>query len=436
MIFNKKTCSIYETEDRKRVIGIFEQGEVGYLKKNLNGCYYIQSGELTGYVEKDTILVGESATKAIEKHSKKQIQIEGDNAYVYEDKEAKGRVIAILTKGQILSLNETTQQTYEVTIDSDKIGYIKKENTEVKPIYQYATSIRTDESNQFYGEYESDEAYDEYQNEDEESIRSVQTELQVPFHKRTEQGKQVVDYACQFVGNPYVWGGTSLTKGADCSGFIQSVYKKFGYSLARTSKDLREEGTLVSTGWKESQALPGDIVCYEGHVALYMGNGKIVHAANKKQGIIISENVEYRSVVCVRRVFEEIKQSNSIVCDKESKDILYRIVEAEAGEEDFIGKMLVTQVIVNRLQSKQFPNTIREVVFAKKQFSPVRNGRIHTVIVSNETKKAVETVLQGTDNAKGALYFMARNDSSPKAVSWFDSKLTYLFTHGGHEFFK
>lgn len=111
------------------------------------------------------------------------------------------------------------------------------------------------------------------------------------------KGKEIAIYACGFIGNPYVAGGTSLTNGADCSGFTQSVYKAFGYSIPRNSTAQRSVGTEVSY----AEAQPGDIICYPGHVALYIGNGKIVHASSAKTGIKIS-NALYREILCVRRV--------------------------------------------------------------------------------------------------------------------------------------
>ena len=111
-------------------------------------------------------------------------------------------------------------------------------------------------------------------------------------------GSAVVDFATQFVGNPYVWGGTSLTDGADCSGFVQSVYANFGVSLPRTSYEQQNAGTEVSY----ADAQPGDLICYGGHVAIYMGDGKIVHASNAKDGIKISNDATYRTILSVRRL--------------------------------------------------------------------------------------------------------------------------------------
>ena len=113
-----------------------------------------------------------------------------------------------------------------------------------------------------------------------------------------DTGKSVAAFACQFIGNPYVAGGTSLTNGADCSGFVFSVYKEFGYKVPRTSYALRSAGTEVS-GIDAAQ--PGDVVCYPGHVAIYIGNGMIVHASTERTGIKISR-VNYRQYTTIRRI--------------------------------------------------------------------------------------------------------------------------------------
>lgn len=118
-----------------------------------------------------------------------------------------------------------------------------------------------------------------------------------PSYSTSVSGSDVVNYACQFVGNPYVFGGTSLTKGCDCSYFVKACYGNFGITLPRTSYQQRSVGQAVSY----SNAQAGDIICYAGHVAIYMGDGKIVHAANAKQGICYG-TATYRTIIAVRRV--------------------------------------------------------------------------------------------------------------------------------------
>ena len=155
------------------------------------------------------------------------------------------------------------------------------------------------------GTSSDDVEYDEYGNvidsdntvsaDDYESEQSSGSDSSSSY---SGSGSSVVDYATQFVGNPYVWGGTSLTNGADCSGFVQSIYANFGVSLPRTSYEQQNAGTEVSY----ADAQPGDLICYGGHVAIYMGNGRIVHASNSVDGIKISDNAAYRTIVSVRRL--------------------------------------------------------------------------------------------------------------------------------------
>ena len=113
----------------------------------------------------------------------------------------------------------------------------------------------------------------------------------------SDLGKKVAQFACQYIGNPYVYGGTSLTNGTDCSGFTYRVYQNFGYTLPRTSAEQRSSGT----GVEYSQAQPGDLICYSGHVGIYIGDGKIVHASSSTTGIIVSK-ATYRTILAVRRI--------------------------------------------------------------------------------------------------------------------------------------
>ena len=120
--------------------------------------------------------------------------------------------------------------------------------------------------------------------------------------------------------------------------------------------------------------------------------------------------------------------------------ILERLVQAEAGNQDIKGRMLVANVVINRYKSSRYPDTIKGVIFQHSgksyQFSPAKSGSIYSVKVTKTTKEAVERVLQGEDYSKGALFFVARKAANPKSLSWFDRKLNRLFTHGGHTFYK
>lgn len=137
--------------------------------------------------------------------------------------------------------------------------------------------------------------------------------------------------------------------------------------------------------------------------------------------------------------YHVLEQKAQYSLSQEDYEVLLKIVEAEAGGEDIKGKMLVAGVIMNRVESSQFPDTVKEVVFQREngvaQFSPISDGRYEKVTVSEETKEAVERVLCGEDITEGALYFAARKHADPERMKWFDDSLTLLFSYGGHEFF-
>lgn len=131
------------------------------------------------------------------------------------------------------------------------------------------------------------------------SKEGAATEIQ-EAGQQSAKGQQVAQFALQFVGNPYRYGGTSLTNGADCSGFIMSVYQNFGVSLPHSSAALASVGRGM--GANLANALPGDIICYSGHAGIYIGNGQIVHASTERTGIKVSQ-ADYKPVRSIRRIF-------------------------------------------------------------------------------------------------------------------------------------
>lgn len=156
-------------------------------------------------------------------------------------------------------------------------------------------------------------------------------------------------------------------------------------------------------------------------------------------GALEQEDAESKTgLTQVEGLPEEDPQAAEAFADYTESDynVLLRIVQAEAGGCDMKGKILVANVILNRVESDEFPDTITDVVYEKRQFSPVSNGSINRCKVEEETVEAVDRALAGEDYSEGALYFMNRRASSGSNVRWFDTHLDYLFQHGGHEFFK
>lgn len=156
----------------------------------------------------------------------------------------------------------------------------------------------------------------------------------------------------------------------------------------------------------------------------------------------VTKSVEMEKFESLERVISYETLEKKFCIDVSDKDIdtLLRIVEAEAGGEDRKGKLLVANVVINRVRNNKFPDSVTDVVYQRQQnvtqFSPVSNGMINRVTVSEETIDAVYSALMGEDVSQGALFFMARKYSDPENVQWFDSHLTYLFSYGGHDFYK
>lgn len=159
-------------------------------------------------------------------------------------------------------------------------------------------------------------------------------------------------------------------------------------------------------------------------------------SAAAMQGELAAELAEVELEI---RIAKELEEKRIQLSDTDKK-VLLRIVEAEATGEDIKGKMLVANVILNRVKSEKFPDSVEAVVFQQKgkkyQFSPIRDGRYYKVSVSEQTEKAVERVLNGEDFSQGALYFMSRRQADSHNVKWFDNHLTKVLSHGTHEFFK
>lgn len=172
---------------------------------------------------------------------------------------------------------------------------------------------------------------------------------------------------------------------------------------------------------------------------------QIVLANEQSSGLEILKDTSSRQRVVTYNVLEKVLEpkvlstSTGIVLTWEDYDNLLRIVEAEASGEDETGKLLVANVVLNRVADEAFPNTVTEVIFQQNngvtQFSPVANGRFWTVEISEETVEAVNRAIEGEDLSQGALYFAARKHANQKSMRWFDECLEFLFSHGGHEFF-
>ena len=189
-------------------------------------------------------------------------------------------------------------KTESLITGKDAVAYAKVILTEAYP----ETDVLTLTQEEIDGVFSVGETAEEEQARlaAEEAARVAAEQARIAAEKEAsrQKGQDIVEYAKQFIGNPYVYGGTSLTRGTDCSGFVMGVYRHFGVSLPRTSYSMRRVGTAVSY----SDIQPGDIVCYSGHVGIYAGNGKIVNAIDEQRGINLS-NATYKKIITIRRIF-------------------------------------------------------------------------------------------------------------------------------------
>lgn len=281
----------------------------------------IRSGNVEGYVPASVLYTGDKAEEHAKEYETDIVTVLADVLNVRSGQGTENEILTqVMFKQQYEATGEPVNGWYPVKV-GDFDGWVCGDYVEAETTFSYAESKEEEEERIAREEAESQARADQVQSLDNTSnvqqniINSTRTQndalngiqgqadngSQVKETSAVQSqgyaGQSVIDFACQFIGNPYVWGGTSLTNGADCSGFVQAVYANFGISLPRTTWDMENVGYAVSY----EQALPGDLVLYDGHVGLYMGDGNIVNAMNEAQGIGIC-NANYAPIITIRRV--------------------------------------------------------------------------------------------------------------------------------------
>lgn len=288
------------------ILGKLYDKSVGEFIEEDNGWYKITSGSVTGYVKAEYCVTGDDAVALAKEVGNRIATVTTTTLKVREEPSLDATVLGLVPIQDQLLVTEELDNWVKVNIEEGD-GYVSLDYVTLSTEFVKAESKEEEEARLAKEEAERKAALEAARKAEEKNRKVTQSESssatsEAPVVYATggsALGQSVASYACQFVGNPYVYGGSSLTNGTDCSGFVMSVYANFGVSLPHSSSGDRSVGTAVD-GLANAQ--PGDIICYSGHVAIYIGNGQIVHASTAKTGIKISD-VNYRTPLGIRRIF-------------------------------------------------------------------------------------------------------------------------------------
>ena len=280
------------------VLGKLYDDSVGTFISEENGWYQITSGSVTGYVKAEYCVTGEEAIELAKEVGTRIATVTTTTLKVRTEPSLEASVLGLVPIDDQLIVKDETEGWVQVDIE-EGIGWVSAEYVSLHTEFVQAESKEEEERRLAKEEEERRKAREAAAAASKKQNQSSATQTTYTVSGDSEMGKAVAEYALQFVGNPYVYGGTSLTNGADCSGFVMSVYANFGVSLPHSSAADRSQGYAVD-GLANAQ--PGDLICYSGHVALYIGDNQIVHASTSKTGIIVSR-ADYKQVLAVRRIF-------------------------------------------------------------------------------------------------------------------------------------
>ena len=316
-----------DASEDSTVVGRFYNGNVGTLIEQDGDWALVSSGNVYGYVKNDYVLSGVDAEEYIENNCDYVAKVTATALNVRESSSTDGEIVALSAQGDALSVVDVEDDWVKVTMGADVTGYVSSDYVCLDYAYETAKTVEedgqaetvvasapqtteptgtsTEEIIYGIGDVNNTEPQDGTTAGDTNTEPMITdapaiTETADPTTIST-RGQEIADFAIQFVGNPYKYGGTSLTDGADCSGFVYAVYAHFGYQLPRSSYDQANAGYQVSV----SDLKPGDLIFYRdfGHVALYVGNGQVVHASTPQTGIKYSA-YNYASICRVVRIVD------------------------------------------------------------------------------------------------------------------------------------
>ena len=279
------------------ILGKLYDNSVGTFISEENGWYQINSGSVTGYVKGEYCVTGEAAVEIARQVGKRIATVNTETLYVREEPSTECNIIGMVPQTADLLVREEGEGWVKVDIEEGE-GWVSADYVSLHSEFVQAES-REEEERRLAKEEEERRKAQAAAQATQAATGATQQDGTYAVSGGSEMGQAVAAFALQFVGNPYVYGGSSLTNGTDCSGFVMSVYANFGVSLPHSDAGDRTQGYGVD-GLANAQ--PGDIVCYSGHVGIYIGGGQIVHASSSRTGIIVS-NAAYRDILAIRRIF-------------------------------------------------------------------------------------------------------------------------------------
>lgn len=287
------------------IVGKLYDDSVGDFLEEVNGWYKIESGNCVGYVKAEYCVTGEAANELAKEVGRRTAIVTTETLNVRKEPNTEAVVIGQVPFEEVLTVTDEAGGWIQIKIE-EGYGYVSAEYVTLSTEFVKAES-REEENERLAKEEAERQAALEASRKAQEAAAQAAAEEAAKIQEAVAElgytdgnlGQQVADFALQFVGNPYVYGGTSLTNGADCSGFTLAVYSNFGVSLPHSAAAQNKKGSNVGS---VANAVPGDLIYYSGHIGIYIGNEQIVHASNSRTGIIVS-NVYYDKVLGVRRIF-------------------------------------------------------------------------------------------------------------------------------------
>lgn len=292
-----------DASEESEVVGKLYDKSVGTYLSEKDGWYEINSGNVTGYVKAEFCVTGTDAIELAKQVGTRIATVTTTTLKVREEASTESTVLGLVPIEEELSVVEEQDGWIKVDIE-EGYGWVSMDYVSLRTDFVKAESKAEEEARLAKEEEERRKAQaaasaNSKKPESSGNKNYNSASSYIPAGGGSASGNAVAEFALQFKGNPYVWGGTSLTNGADCSGFVMSVYKNFGVSLPHSSTADRSVGSGVGS---LAEAQPGDIICYSGHVGIYIGGNQIVHASTSKTGIIVS-NASYRNILAIRRIF-------------------------------------------------------------------------------------------------------------------------------------